>query len=308
MPKLIRRTAVLAKIEVTSGVDPVPTGAANAILVRNVTITPIEQEVESRELVRAYLGNSDQIIVASWTKVEFEVELAGSGTAGTAPAYSPLLQGCGFAEADGASDVVYTPVGTGFKTLTFYINVDGVLHKMPYAAGNVAFSLDARKVPFMKFTFMGLFLPVIDDAAPTAVYSAFQKPVAVNKANTTLSLHGYAGVVESLQVDMKNEVPYRNLINFEGVTVNDRKPDGSISMEMVAVGTKAWLTSIAAGTTGALAFAHGTVAGNIVEIAAPMVQLFSPRFANSQGIQMLQANMVLLPGGSGNDEITITVK
>lgn len=308
MPKLIRRTAVLAKIEVTSGTDPVPTGASNAILVRNVTITPIEQEVESRELVRAYLGNSDQIIVAAWTKVEFEVELAGSGTAGTAPAYGPLLRGCGFLETDGASDVVYTPVGTGFETLTFYINVDGVLHKMTYCAGNVAFSLDARKVPFMKFSFMGLFLPVTDAAAPTAVYTAFQKPVAVNKANTTLSLHSYAATVETLQIDMKNEVPYRNLINFEGVTVNDRKPDGSLSMEMVSVATKAWLTSIAAGTTGAMQMVHGLVAGNIVQIDAPTVQLFSPRFANSQGIQMLQANMVMLPGGSGNDEITITVK
>jgi len=308
MSKLIRRTAVLVKPEAVSGVAEVPTGAANAIQVRNLNHTPIEMEVEDRELVRAYLGNSDKVIVAGWTKLDFEVELAGSGTAGTKPAWGVLMRTCGFGETDGASDVVYAPIGTGFETATIYVNVDGVLHKMPFCAGNVAFSLDARKIPFMRYSYTGLFLPVIDDPVPAAVYTAFKKPVPVNKANTTLSLHGVSAVVENLQVDMKNEVAYRNLINHEGVSINDRKPDGSISLEMTSVATKDWLSAIGNGATGALAMVHGTVAGNIVEIAAPTTQLFTPRYANSQGIAMLQANMVFAPGSSGNDEFTLTVK
>ena len=142
---------------------------------------------------------------------------------------------------------------------------------------------------------------------PTPTYTAFKKPVPVNNQNTTVSLHGYSAVVETLQADMKNEYPYRNLIGFDGVTINDRKPDGSISLEMVSVAAKDWFASIAAATTGALQVVHGTVAGNIVQIDAPAVQLVSPKFADSQGIQMLQANLLFMPV-SGNDEITITVK
>jgi hypothetical protein len=130
----------------------------------------------------------------------------------------------------------------------------------------------------------------------------------VNKANTTLTLHGYAAVVEKLQADMKNEVPYRNLINVESVTLNDRQPDGSISMEMVPVATKDWFTSIRNGTLGTLSVVHGTAAGNIVELSAPTVQLFNPRFSDSQGICMLDTELVFAPGASGNDEIVIKVK
>lgn len=307
MPKLMRRAVVAFKQEVTFGVDPVPTGAANAILVRDLSVTPIEQELASRDLIRPYLGSSENLPVSNHFMVEFSVELAGSGTAGTAPAWAPVLMACGFGEADGASDVVYTPKSTAFTSGTLYVNIDGVLHETNGAAGNVAFSMDARSIPMMRFSFRGTYVPVIDAAALVPVYTAFRKPVPVNRQNTTLSLHGVSAVVETLQLDMKNEYPYRNLIGYDGVTINDRKPDGSLSMEMVSAGTKDWFASIAAATTGALEIVHGTVAGNIIEIDAPAVQLVSPRFADSQGIQMLQANLLFMPV-SGNDEITITVK
>lgn len=310
MPKLMRRAVVLAKNEATSGTDPVPTGALNAILVRNLMPTPVEMQVESRELIRPYLGNSDQIIVSKNFKVEFEVELAGAGAPGTVPKYGALLRGCAFSETVAAGvSVTYAPVSTGMETLTLYVNIDGVLHKSVYVAGSVAFSLDAGKSPFMKFSFTGLFVPVADAAAPSPTYTGFQKPVAVNKANTpTFTLHGFAAVMQSLQCDMKNEVPYRNLVNTESVSVTDRKPDGSVSMEAVSVATKDWWSSIVSGTTGALQLIHGTAAGNTVQLDAPTVQIFQPTFADSQGVQMLQANLVFLPGASGNDELTLTVK
>jgi hypothetical protein len=69
-----------------------PTGA-NAILVRNLEITPLEAETVNRDLVRPYLGASDQLLAQTRVSMTFEVEMAGSGTAGTAPAYGPLLKG-----------------------------------------------------------------------------------------------------------------------------------------------------------------------------------------------------------------------
>lgn len=307
MPQLMRNAVVLYKQEVTYGTDPTPTGAANAILVRDLDPQPMEQELARRELVRPYLGNSEDIPVARHMAVSFSVELASSGTAGTAAPIGPLLMACGFAEADGASDVVYTPRTTGFNSGTLYVNIDGVLHEGNGCMGNVVFSLDARSIPMARFTFRGLYVPVVDAVAPVPTYTAFKKPLPINKQYTTLTLHGHAAVVETLQIDMKNEYPYRNLIGYEGVTINDRKPDGSISMEMVKVATKNWFSIMDQVTTGALQLVHGTTPGSIVQIDAPNVQLVQPRFANSQGIQMLQANLKFNPG-SGNDEITITFK
>lgn len=308
MPKLIRNTAVLAKIQPVAGTDAVPTAAANAMQVSNLTVTPIEQETESRALYRPYLGNSEQMPVSNSAKMEFEVELAGSGTAGLVPAWGPLLRACGFAEADGASDVIYTPRSTGFEMVSIYAVVDQLLHKLVDGQGDVTFMLDARKLPKMKFTFTGLWSPVTDVAAPTPDYTSFRKAIAINKANTpTFTLHGFAGSVESLTLAMKNQVNYRNRIGRESVDIGDRLPDGSLSMEMVSVGTKDWLATIQAGTTGALHLVHGATAGNIIDIAAPAAQLFRPRYADDRGMLMLQADLALMPN-AGNDEIVITVK
>jgi hypothetical protein len=119
MSLLNRKRTLLAKIESTPGTDPTPTGAANAILVRNLTLTPMETTLVSRDLIRPYLGNSAQLPAANYAKLAFEVELAGSGTAATAPAWGPLLRGCGLAETTLAAAVTGTATsGSATNTIT----------------------------------------------------------------------------------------------------------------------------------------------------------------------------------------------
>lgn len=99
MTMLNRKRTILAKIESPYGDDPTPTGSANAILVRNLNITPMQTDQASRDLLRAYLGNYENLPAAIHAMVEFEVEIAGAGTAGTAPKYGPLLRACGLSQA-----------------------------------------------------------------------------------------------------------------------------------------------------------------------------------------------------------------
>lgn len=98
MPLIARRTVLLAKIESVYGTDPTPTGAANGILAYNVGLTPLEQILVNREVVRPFMGNFDQLAAAGYGMLEFEVELAGGGTAGAAPGYGPLLRACGLSQ------------------------------------------------------------------------------------------------------------------------------------------------------------------------------------------------------------------
>ena len=105
MPLLSRKRLILAKIEATYGTDPTPTGA-EAILVRNLEITPLEAETVSRELIRPYLGASDQLLAQTRVGINFEVELAGSGTAGStaaASAHSPPSEADEAPDSDGAA-------------------------------------------------------------------------------------------------------------------------------------------------------------------------------------------------------------
>lgn len=309
MAKLVRNAAIAIKMETTPGTDSVPTAAANAVLVRNLSINPIAMTVESRELARSYLGNSEDIVVARWFEFEFEVEMAGSGTAGTAPGYDAVMRLTGHSKTViPDTSVVYAPISTGFESASIYVNMDQVLHKSAWCMAKLGWDLSAGKIPVWKVAGKGLFLPVTDTSAWSPTYALQAKPLGVTKANTEASLHGVAAPIETLTVDTAAQIEYRNLINYEGVMYTDRKPAGNISLEMTTVATKDWMTVASDATTGVLSCAHGLTAGNIVDISCPNAQITTPRYGNSQGILMLQCGVKLMPGASGNDEYTITVR
>jgi hypothetical protein len=309
MSLLTRKRTILAKLETTYGTDPTPTGSANAILVRNLSITPLNAENVSRDLVRPYLGASEQLIASAYVGVEFEVEMAGSGTAGTAPAYGPLLQACGMTETDGASDVTYTPKSASFASVTMYYNVDGVLHKVTGARGNVELVINARQIPVFKFTFTGLYNAPSDASAPSVTYTAFQTPVAANSDNTTdFELFSFGAALESLNINFNNAIQYRSLIGAEDVLMTDRQVSGQAVFEAPTIASKDFFSLALGSTLGNLDIVHGTTAGNMVQITSSRVDVSNPTYQDQNGIQMLQVPLTFIPSTSGNDEISIVVK
>ena len=137
MALLSRKRLILVKTESTYGTDSSPVGT-DALLVRNLDITPLSGDIVSRDLIRPYMGNYDQLIAQNSVAINFEVELAGSGTAGTAPKYDAILKACGLAATIVAStSVTYAPVSASFSSATIYFNVDGVLHKLTGCRGSM---------------------------------------------------------------------------------------------------------------------------------------------------------------------------
>lgn len=303
-----RKRVILAKTESVYGTDPTPTGSANAILVRNLEITPIEAEQVSRDLVRDYLGNSDTLIAQKSVIVTFEVELAGSGVAGTAPKWGPLLKACGFGETLVAlTSVTYAPVSASFGSVTIYYNVDGILHKITGARGTFEMGLSVKQIPTLKFTFTGIYNDPTDTALPTTDYSGFVAPKVANTANTTsFSFLSYSALLESISIDIANDIQYRTLVGSEAVHLVDRKPAGSCVIEAPTIAAKDYFSVAEAGSTGALSLVHDSGAGRIITVTAPRVSIGGPTYQDSQGIQMLSIPFVLAPS-SGNDEISIAL-
>ncbi len=304
-----RKKVLLVKLETTYGTDAAPTGAANAVLARNVRITPIEQMIEERGVVTdGNYGGTEQIVAGDYVKIEFEVEAAGSGAAGTAPAYGPLLRACGRAETVTATvKVDYKLVSAGFESATVYFHVDGKLYKLLGARGSVTFRLNSKGIPVFVFLLTGLYAAVADGANPTPTLTGFKAPLAANRANTpTFTVHGYAAKLASIECADNNEVVYRNLIGEESVQIVDRKPAGRLTIEDVPVATKDFVGIARAGTKGTLQLIHGTTAGYKVQMDATSVQLLKPTVDAVDGIQMLGLDLLLLPS-AGNDELTITV-
>jgi hypothetical protein len=91
---LTRQRLLQTKVESSYGVDSSPAGT-DAVLVRSLEVTPLESEMVSRDLVRNFMGNYDQLLANTRVSLTFEAEIAGSGAAATASRLDSLLRACG---------------------------------------------------------------------------------------------------------------------------------------------------------------------------------------------------------------------
>jgi hypothetical protein len=321
-PRYVRNSAILAKTETTYGTDPTPTGSANAILVSNLTITPLVSQNVSRDLIRGYFGGSEQLVGTSYVQCTFDVELSGSGTAGTAPAYGPLLIGCGMAETVTASyHVVYDPISTAQKGTTIWYYVDGVKHVINGARGNVEFKLGLGERPVMSFTFQGLDGGVTATSTPSQTLTAFKAPIAITDTNTSdftlgssLTLGSAIPAISGgttypsrgLSLSLGNTLAHVPLLGGESVDITGREVTGRATLDLTAAQQASFHTDIKANTTTTATFLHGTATGYKFALYSPAVQRINPAYTDQNGRVMTDLDLRFLPS-SGNDEIKLVV-
>ena len=305
MPLLSRKRLIAVKIETTSGTDAVPIGT-DALLVRNLDITPLSGDVVSRDLVRPYFGNYDQLIAKTSVAVSFEVELAGSGTATVAPKFGAVLKACGMNEVTSTS-VTYNPISGSLQSCTIYYNVDGILHKLTGCRGDMSMSCAVGQIPVLKFSMTGVYNAPTDTAALVPTYAAQATPLVFRQGNTSaFSLYSYAAVLQSLEFNLANEIVYRELVGgTKEVLLTDRKPAGSVMIEMPTIATKDYFAASLSTATGNLTFLHGTTAGNKVTFTAPYVDVTNPAYGDQDSVVMLNIPYVATPSTAGNDEFSL---
>lgn len=309
MALLFRKKGLAVKVESTYATDPTIDEDNDSIQHANLEVQALDGDFVNRNLDRATLGAQGDILVSSRTLMSFLVEAAGSGAAGTAPAFAPLLLGCGFAETVTAStDVQYDPISTGFDSLWMEANHDGNQHVAAGARGSMSLQWATRSIPQFNFTYRGLYADPSSVSIPTYDLSGFIVPEAFNNANTpTATIHGVAVALESFSIDLQNQIEHRDVIGNEEILIVDRNVRGQIVFEAPLISTKDWFAAVKARTSGALQIIHGDTAGNIVQIDAPEVELSNPRYTESQGVLMLTLDMILKPD-AGDDEIAFTFK
>jgi hypothetical protein len=317
--RLTRNTAILLKLETTYGLDPVPTGAANAMLVSNLSVTPFNAQNVDRDNIRPFLGGSEQLVGTRYVQCSFDLELTGSGTGGTAPAWGPALQACGFAETlTGVVRADYTPVSTNFSSATIHYHTDGLRHSVTGCRGNVVFKLGVGERPVMSFAFTGLYNTPTAVANPTAVLTAFRVPQVVTDANTgditlgcthatataPLLAGGTAAISQGIQIDMGNTVNHTALLGGETVDLTQRSVTASVMFDLDAAPEAAAYAAVEANTLTSVGMVHGTVTNQRVLIFCPAVQRLNPTKGDVNGKLMQGFDMRMVPV-IGNDEIRI---
>jgi len=304
---LTRRRLILAKIESTYGTDSSPAGS-NAVLVRNLEIQPLLSETVNRELVRPFLGQSEQLLSQTRVEVSFEVELAGSGTAGTAPAYGAVLRSCGLSETLVTStSATYAPESDGFESCTIYYHQDGIRHKVTGCRGTFEMSCEVGQIPVISFTMTGIYNAPTDVTLPTPTYTNQATPVIFKEGNTTsFSAFSYAGCLMSYSFNMANDVIYRELVGCtKEILITNRAPSGTVVIEAPTITTKDFFTIATGTTTGSITFQHGQTAGNRVTMTTAQSDLGNITYSDQDGIQMLNLPFIAVPTSAGNNEMSL---
>jgi hypothetical protein len=319
MPRYIRNTAILAKIEVTEGVDSVPTGALNALLVSDVSINPLNAQNVDRDLIRPFFGGSEQLVGTAYKEVTFTVELAGSGTASVPPAWGALVVACGFIESGAAGFRQFAPdTPANQKSCTIYYFDDGVRHVLLGAKGTFRLVAGVGERPTLAFTFLGKDGGETAVANPALTLTAWRAPQVITDTNsgdvrtggayaTGAVTGGTAFTSRGLELDLGNTVTFTPLLGGDFIDVTARTVTGTLQLDLTAAQEVTFMGTVKANTTTTLSLEHGTVAGNIVGVHLAAAQLINPSKQELNGRRMIGFDVRSVPV-AGNDDLIIYTK
>ena len=307
---LTRKKFLLAKIEATYGTDPSPVAGTNAIQVTNLEVTPIESDNVQAASYQGFIGNSTRgtLVANKRVSVTFEVELGGSGTAGTAPAFGPLLQAAGMSEVVVSStSVTYAGVSSSFSSATLYCFYDGTRHKITGARGTVTFNMTAGQFPTASFQFIGIYNAPDGTAASTFTVANQAAALEVNDTNvTTCTFHGVTSTrLESIDLALNNTLLYKETGSSQEVLITDRAAGGTAVIEAPAVGTTDFFAKAVASATGASTIVIGATGGNIVTLNAPQTDITGCSYGDTNGVISLSMPYLALPTTAGDNEVSL---
>lgn len=240
MPKLIVNEIITAKEEVTYNVDPTPV-AADAVLVEDLQVDFRGARMISRTGTRTSLGQLKKVFGGSLLGLRFNVEIKGSGVAGTPPEIAPLLKACRMAETTVAStSVTYKPSsGSTQKSCAIYLYEDGLRYVVTGCRGTVSGNLATGGVGKLSFDMVGHFTGPTDTPLIAPAYDSTVPPAIIG---APFVVDGYAAVIAALNFDLGNRMallPSMSSADGYGeVTITGRDVRGSFDPESVSVATK----------------------------------------------------------------------
>jgi hypothetical protein len=299
---------LLAKIETNYGTDSAPAAATDAILARDISLTPMEGSDVSRELEMPWMGNDTTLVAELHMKLSFRVEFAASGTAGTAPRWGALMRACGCAQviSTGVS-VTYNPVTDNHESVSFWLWIGGTRYVMRGVRGNFRIEIAASGIPYIAFDFWGLFSQPDDLGRPAPTLTAWPLPQIASNANTPqLTTSGFEPILRNLTFDLGNTVEPRLLINNEEIWITDRAE--TVEWQIEAVPLNTWnpfaLTQAKVQLNSGLV--HGTGAGRVCTLNLPRLELQRPQVTGAQNVKEWSLRGIPIPN-TGNDQWTLVL-
>lgn len=307
------RRVIAAKTEATYGQDAAPTLAADAVLTRNYSTKPVEVDRVQRPLDNQKYGATKTAPSNHRATSTYEVEVAGSGTAGQAPAWMRLNNACGMAlpviEAGVSATQKFAQPSEEPGSLTEYDWVDNQLRKKVGQRGTFRMMFNAGDYAYLTYDMLAMLPPNPRsvEVPQAADFSDWPEPLEVNDANTLLTLGGFAAITRSLEITANVGINLRSLIGARYVNRGNHAATGRLVVEAPSVAVRDYLADLATGDLLPLALTHGTEAGNIVQIAADAAEITDISEANEDDKLMFNIDLSFTTDG-GADDLLITAR
>jgi len=266
--KLTKQEGILVKI----GTSSTPDAANDSVMVQDIGWSFAGARMIDRAAVKPTLGQLKPVFAGTLMEMTFTVELKGSGTAGTAPEYDPLLKACGIGSTIvGATSVTYAGVSTAHEYCTIYYYEDGGLYQLTGVQGDAELTYEAGGVPMISFTMTGHVTGPTDAAIPAFQYDS---TVPAPFINASFSTGGFASVIDNLSFAMGNKIVTPNNPNnadgYGDILIVDREYTGSFDPHATLVAANNPIGDWQAGTSKAITTGViGSTAGNRSALTIP---------------------------------------
>lgn len=302
------REVILAKIQTAHGSPATPTAGSDAVLCSNISFNPgANARMLERNIVKNTKGKLKHVYGGALGEVSFDVEVKGSGTAGTAPEINDCLVACGMAETVVAStSVTYTPATDDQQYLTIHFMQDGVRRILEDAVGTFTLTAEAGGIAMISFTFTG-HLGTSSDTAFTA--GTYQSSVPVPVKAGSFAIGGYAATISRLSIDRGNQIvtpaDFNAADGFGQIRIADWDITGSFDPLATLKATKDWVSEWESGTAQALTTGViGSTAGNRFAISCPAVSSRSVAYAEREAERAYEVTFGAAES-SGDDGLSI---
>lgn len=305
----VREQALYAAVEATPGVAETLAGS-DVLQVSNLQPNPTENiRMLDRTIIRGSLNPEQSVYGGSLFGVTFDMELKGSGTAGTAPRLGRLLRACGMDETIvAATSVTYTPSSdmANHDSVTIGYRDGPNFRVLKGCRGNVSLNLTAGQYGVLSFTMVGHIESEAEDSAPEP---SIESTVPRAFIGASFSIGGTAVPIEALTLDLSNTVsitPDPNSADGYGpVRVTARNTQGTVNPEAQSINTKDFIGLLRSGTTQAIQTGTiGSVEGNRFAIAIPKAYFREIGFGEREAMLTNEITFGCRED-SGDDEISI---
>lgn len=311
----VSRTVILAKIEVTEGTDPVPTGADNAIQVQEATVGPAGTVLD-RNPIKGTLGPLAPVQGQLWFEFSIVVEGKSNGNADAGNVankieFDTLMQISGLKpEYSVGNWIKYRPVSTpsDMKTATLYVFFDGVRHVLRACRANCEYSVEAGNWGTYTFTGMGLWQKPSDVALPSTPNIYQTSPPVLESACVDLgSPSVFNPVIQSFSVNMNNEIGTRtdpcSSYAVKGFVLGNRDTQGAYNPEATLLADHDWWADYVQKTQRLLEVQVGTTTGQINEVSVPRSVIREMPYGERETWRSFEITYTAVEGSTGDDEV-----